>query len=153
MAVIQCSVLKMSENSLLDEKHLHRTQLRWMATVSHSPGNKYHTREGISDTLYSAITQLNKFLTPTHALEFKIIPLFPAPHLLTLPLCSFVWTELPCSQPTTLSNPSPCSFCLPWENQQAQTQQFGGTTSSFLHFTGTFRERTGQTMPIPATYH
>lgn len=101
------------------------TEHSWeMVTVSHSPGNKYHTREGISDTLYSAIIQLNKLVTPTHALEFKIIPLFPTPHLLTLPLCSFFWTELPCSQPTTLSNLSPCSFCLPWENHQAQREQF-----------------------------
>lgn len=89
MAVIECSVLEMSENFLLDEKHLHRTQLRQMVTVSHSPGKKYHTRKGISDTLYSAIIQLNKLVPPTRALEFKIIPLFPTPHLLTLPLCSF----------------------------------------------------------------
>lgn len=59
MAAVQFLVLEMSENSLLDEKYLHRTQLRQMATVSHSPGNKHHTREGISDTLYSAIIQLN----------------------------------------------------------------------------------------------
>lgn len=55
MAVVQFSVPEMSENSLLDEKHLHRTWLRQMATVSHSPCNKYHTREEISDTLHSAI--------------------------------------------------------------------------------------------------
>lgn len=89
MAVVQFSVLEMSEKSLLDEKQLHRTQLGQMATVSHSPGNKYHAREGISDVLHSAIIQLKELVTPTHTLEFKIIPLFPRPHLLTLPFCSF----------------------------------------------------------------
>lgn len=89
MAVIQFSVLEMSENPLLDEKHLHRMQLRQMATVSQSPGNKYHTREGISDTLHSAIIQLNELVISEHVLEFNIISLFPTPHLLTLHLCFF----------------------------------------------------------------
>lgn len=110
------------------------TEHSWeMVTVSHSPGNKYHTREGISDTLYSAIIQLNKLVTPTHALEFKIIPLFPTPHLLTLPLCSFFWTALFSANNSFKSvpllllsslreSPSPEATIL------ALSLQFGGTT-------------------------
>lgn len=115
-------------------------------------GNKYHTRGGISDTVYATSIQLYKLVTPTYASEFKITPLFLTPRLLTLPLRSIFLTA-----PFSANNPFKSIPLLlqlslgELPSPEALPLQFGGATKPLLNFTGTFGEGTGQTTPFLTT--
>lgn len=144
MAVVQYFLgFEMSKNSVSDEKHLLRTQLRQTAAVSHrQKGNKCHAWGEISDTVCATVIQLFWLVTPTHASEYKITFLLPTPHLLKLPLCSLLLTA-PFSADSSfkctplLLQPSPRKPLSPEAALSALPLQFGGTTQPFLHFTGT----------------
>lgn len=141
----------MSKNSLSMEKHCreHSSDKR---PPSHTvqKGNKYHTKKVISHTVYSTIIRLYRLVTCTRDLEFNITLLFPALHLPTLHLCSFILTvSFPANgpfgsipllfQPLSKEWPSLETMIL------ALSLQFRGTTKPFLHFIGTLEEGTGQT--------
>ena len=107
--------------------------------------------------MYATIIQLYKLVTPTHASEFKIIPLFPTPRLLTLPLCWFFLTapfsaNSPFKSVPLLLQPSPGEPPSPETTLLALPLQFGGGTKPFLHFTGTFGEGAGRTTLFLTTY-
>lgn len=115
-------------------------------------GNKYHTRGGISDSVYATIIQLGKLVTPTHASEFKITPLFLTPCLLTLPLCSFS-AKNPFKSIPLLLQPSPGEQTSPEATLLALRLHFEGATELGLLFTSTFGKGTGQTTLLLTTCH
>lgn len=141
----------MSKNSLLMEKHCREhSSDKWPPSHTAQKGNKYHTRRGISHTVYSTIIWLYRLVTCTCDLEFKITLLFPTLHLPTLHLCSFFLTApFPANSPfgsiPLLFQPSSKEWPSLETMILALSLQFGGTTKPFLRFIGTLEEGTGQT--------